>query len=95
MLVSNFASRKESFQNDAYEDLYLGPCPQTKEVPSELEHLKNIKILVFHLMPLEFMMSQDFRSISHVPGVGFRYINDKEDEEASTSASTITEHHNQ
>ncbi|GMN70943.1 hypothetical protein TIFTF001_055901, partial [Ficus carica] len=59
------------------EGLYLGPCPQMKDVPSGLQHLKKLKTLVFNLFPLEFIFFQDFRTASHVPQVGFTHRNDQ------------------
>ncbi|XP_010092356.2 disease resistance protein RPM1 isoform X1 [Morus notabilis] len=53
------------------EQLFLGPFPQMKEVPSGLEHLKKLKTLVFHLMPPLFMISSDFVCVNHVQQVRF------------------------
>ena len=37
--------------------LVIGDCPQLKEVPSGIHHLKSLKILKFDEMPTEFVLS--------------------------------------
>ncbi|GMY30830.1 disease resistance protein RPM1-like [Fagus crenata] len=55
------------------EGLVIGPCLQLKEVPSGIQHLRNLKDLRFVDMPKEFEESLDpeqgpcFRIIEHVP----------------------------
>ncbi|GMN20754.1 hypothetical protein TIFTF001_050069 [Ficus carica] len=55
------------------EELWVGPCPEMKDLPSGLQHLKKLKTLVFNLFTLEFIFFQDFQTVSHVPLVGFIY----------------------
>jgi disease resistance protein RPM1 len=38
------------------EQLEIGPCPQMKEVPSGIQHLKSLKILNFYEIPGEFVL---------------------------------------
>ncbi|GMN59093.1 hypothetical protein TIFTF001_028182 [Ficus carica] len=67
------------------EELYIGPCPQMKVVPSGLEYLKNLKILLFFRMPVKFMMFQDFGTLEKLPVlVVFNYINDNKQTELVT-----------
>jgi disease resistance protein RPM1 len=33
-----------------FEQLEIGPCPEMMEVPSEIQHLKSLKILDFYEM---------------------------------------------
>ena len=59
------------------EDLYIGPCPQMKKLPSGLQHLKNLKDIFFNKMPTELMTSQDFHIVLHVPRIIFCFIDDQ------------------
>uniref|UniRef100_A0A2N9G1T7 NB-ARC domain-containing protein n=1 Tax=Fagus sylvatica TaxID=28930 RepID=A0A2N9G1T7_FAGSY len=55
------------------EKFVIGPCPQLKEVPSGIQHLRNLKDLRFQNMPKEFDESLDpeqgscFWIVEHVP----------------------------
>ena len=55
------------------EVLTIGPSPQLKEVPSGIQHLRNLKDLIFRDMPKEFEESLDpeqgscFWIVEHVP----------------------------
>jgi disease resistance protein RPM1 len=55
------------------ESLLIGPSPQLKEVPSGIQHLRNLKDLRFLDMPKEFEESLDpeqgscFWIVEHVP----------------------------
>ena len=61
------------------EKLEIGECPQLKEVPSGIHHLKSLKILEFTEMPTEFVLSlqpdegPDFGKVKHIPSVTFWY----------------------
>ncbi|GMN60870.1 hypothetical protein TIFTF001_029954 [Ficus carica] len=61
------------------EELELGPCPLMKEMPSDIQHLKNLKYLCFKDMPREFVIGlqqdggADYWKIQHLPYVGFDY----------------------
>ena len=61
------------------EMLQIGPCPQLKEVPSGIHHLKSLKILKFFDMPTEFVISlqpdegPDFWKVEHIPSLSFKY----------------------
>ena len=61
------------------ETILIGPCPQLKEVPCSIHHLKCLKYLIFYDMPTEFVLSlqpnegPDFWKVTHVPSVLFRY----------------------
>jgi len=61
------------------EKLLIGDCPQLKEVPSGIHHLKSLKILQFSEMPTEFVLSlqpdegPDFGKVKHIPSVIFWY----------------------
>ena len=61
------------------EQLDIGPCPQLKEVPSGIHHLKSLKQLRFDEMPTEFVLSlqpdegPNFGKIKHIPSVTFWY----------------------
>ena len=61
------------------EKLVIGYCPQLKEVPSGIHHLKSLKILEFYEMPTEFVLSlqpdegPDFGKVKHIPSVSFWY----------------------
>ena len=59
------------------ETLSIGECPQLKEVPSGIHHLKSLKNLIFEEMPTEFVLSlqpdegPDFEKVKHIPSVTF------------------------
>ncbi|KAM3743902.1 hypothetical protein ACB098_06G011100 [Castanea mollissima] len=59
------------------EHLVIGECPQLKEVPSGIHHLKSLKHLQFDEMPTEFVLSlqpdegPDFEKVKHIPSVTF------------------------
>ena len=61
------------------EGLDIGPCPQLKELPSGIHHLKTLKSLEVYEMPNEFVLGMqpneghDFWKIKHVPFVRFWY----------------------
>ncbi|KAL4618521.1 hypothetical protein ACB092_06G016600 [Castanea dentata] len=61
------------------EFLEIGDCPQLKEVPSGIHHLKSLKNLRFREMPIEFVLSlqpdegPDFGKVKHIPSVTFWY----------------------
>ncbi|XP_050246323.1 disease resistance protein RPM1-like isoform X12 [Quercus robur] len=61
------------------ERLQIGECPQLKEVPSGIHHLKSLKKLEFSEMPTEFVLSlqpdegPDFGKVKHIPSVTFWY----------------------
>ncbi|XP_030928648.1 disease resistance protein RPM1-like [Quercus lobata] len=61
------------------EFLEIGECPQLKEVPSSIHHLKSLKKLKFTEMPTEFVLSlqpdegPDFGKVEHIPCVEFWY----------------------
>ncbi|KAM3696078.1 hypothetical protein ACJW31_06G011000 [Castanea mollissima] len=61
------------------EFLEIGDCPQLKEVPSGIHHLKSLKNLRFRQMPTEFVLSlqpdegPDFGKVKHIPSVTFCY----------------------
>jgi len=61
------------------EKLEIGECPQLKEVPSGIHHLKSLKILQFYEMPTEFVLSLqpdeglDFGKVKHIPSITFLY----------------------
>ena len=61
------------------ERLVIGPCPQLKEVPSGIQHLRNLKDLRFRDMPKEFEESLDpeqgsrFWIVEHVPVIFLRH----------------------
>ena len=60
------------------EMLEIGSCPQLKEVPSSIHHLKSLKNLQFNEMPTEFILSlqpdgPDFEKVRHIPSVTFFY----------------------
>nr|XP_023903386.1 disease resistance protein RPM1-like [Quercus suber] len=55
------------------ENFEIGDCPQLKEVPSGIHHLKSLKKLSFTEMPIEFVLSlqpdegPDFWKVKHIP----------------------------
>nr|XP_023894879.1 disease resistance protein RPM1-like [Quercus suber] len=61
------------------QNLDIGECPQLKEVPSSIQHLKSLKNLQLWEMPTEFVLSLqpdeglDFGKVKHIPSVTFRY----------------------
>ncbi|KAL4618524.1 hypothetical protein ACB092_06G016900 [Castanea dentata] len=61
------------------EFLQIRECPQLKEVPSGIHHLKSLKELYFTEMPTEFVLSlqpdegPDFGKVKHIPSVNFCY----------------------
>ncbi|XP_075670915.1 disease resistance protein RPM1-like [Castanea sativa] len=61
------------------EFLGISDCPQLKEVPSGIHHLKCLKKLYFTEMPTEFVLSlqpdegPDFGKVKHIPSVNFGY----------------------
>ena len=61
------------------ESLVIARCPQLKEVPSGIHHLKNLKLLKFEDMSTEFVLSlqqdegPDFGKVKHIPSVTFWY----------------------
>ena len=61
------------------EKLVIGECPQLKEVPSGIHHLKSLKIVEFVEMPIELVLSlqpdegPDFGKVKHIPCVDFLF----------------------
>ncbi|KAM3743906.1 hypothetical protein ACB098_06G011400 [Castanea mollissima] len=61
------------------EFLQISECPQLKEVPSGIHHLKSLKQLSFTEMPTEFVLSlqpdegPDFGKVEHISFVNFWY----------------------
>ncbi|XP_075668165.1 disease resistance protein RPM1-like [Castanea sativa] len=61
------------------ERLAIGECPQLKEVPSGIHHLKSLKNMEIYEMPTEFVLSlqpdegPDFEKVEHIPFVKFWY----------------------
>ena len=57
--------------------LRIGPCPQLKEVPSDIHLMKSLQHLEFIEMSREFMLSvqpnkgPDFGKVKHIPSVEF------------------------
>nr|XP_048332100.1 disease resistance protein RPM1-like [Ziziphus jujuba var. spinosa] len=63
------------------ESLEIGPSPQLKEVPSGIQHLKNLQYLCFYDMSMKFMKSmlpggQHYKIVQHVPRVRISYTRD-------------------
>nr|POE57987.1 putative disease resistance rpp8-like protein 4 [Quercus suber] len=62
------------------QNLDIGECPQLKEVPSSIQHLKSLKNLQLWEMPTEFVLSLqpdeglDFGKVKHIPSVTFRIV---------------------
>ncbi|XP_057971664.1 disease resistance protein RPM1-like [Malania oleifera] len=61
------------------EELTIGPTPELKEVPSGIQHLKNLTNLTFFDMPEELALGlqpgqgRDYYNIQHIPTVLFTY----------------------
>ncbi|EXB87531.1 Disease resistance protein RPM1 [Morus notabilis] len=61
----------------------FGPCPLMKQVPSDIQHLTNLKSLGIYDMPREFVVclqpdgGADYCQIRHVPSVTFHYYRQK------------------
>ncbi|XP_059654553.1 disease resistance protein RPM1-like [Cornus florida] len=57
------------------EELYIGPSPQLKEVPSGIQHLKKLRLLGFTDMPTKFIErmrgdeGQDYHIVKHIPSI--------------------------
>ncbi|XP_060675264.1 disease resistance protein RPM1-like [Ziziphus jujuba] len=63
------------------ESLEIGPSPQLKEVPSGIQHLKNLQYLCFYDTSMKFMKSmlpggQHYKIVQHVPRVRISYTRD-------------------
>ncbi|KAJ0080750.1 hypothetical protein Patl1_09584 [Pistacia atlantica] len=60
------------------EDLRIGSCPRLKEIPIGIEHLRNLKILVFRLMLKEiYYMIKDekWKEVTqHIPKISVTFI---------------------
>ncbi|XP_062078201.1 disease resistance protein RPM1-like [Humulus lupulus] len=48
------------------EELFIGPCPQLKELPSGFQHLTNIKKVHLRELPTIFWMSNTFQSYRNI-----------------------------
>ncbi|XP_062162217.1 disease resistance protein RPM1-like [Alnus glutinosa] len=61
------------------EQLEIGPCPQMKEVPSGIHHLKSLKILDFYEMQGEFVLrmqpdtGEDYWKVNKVTTIRLKY----------------------
>jgi disease resistance protein RPM1 len=61
------------------EQLEIGPCPQMKEVPAGIQHLKSLKILDFYEMDREFVLrmqpdgGEDYWKVKKVITIRLRY----------------------
>lgn len=61
------------------EELFIGPSPLLKEVPSRIQLLRNLKVLKLFNMPREFVLAmqpvegRDYWKINHIPSVHFWY----------------------
>ncbi|XP_059436291.1 disease resistance protein RPM1-like [Corylus avellana] len=61
------------------EQLEIGPCPQMKEVPAGIQHLKSLKILDFYEMLGEFVLrmqpdgGEDYWKVKMVTTIRLRY----------------------
>ncbi|CAK7323839.1 unnamed protein product [Dovyalis caffra] len=68
------------------ETLYIGPCPQLKEVPSGIQHLKHLKELYFAGMSNEFTQrlsreeGEDYWKVKHVPFLQYDGTYDPDDQ---------------
>ncbi|EXB87533.1 Putative disease resistance protein [Morus notabilis] len=63
------------------EEFHFGNCTRMKEMPSDIQHLTNLKSLAIHDMPREFVVrlqpdgGVDYWKIQHVPSITFHYHN--------------------
>ncbi|XP_024027132.1 disease resistance protein RPM1 [Morus notabilis] len=63
------------------EEFHFGRCALMKEMPSDIQHLSNLKSFSIHDMPREFVVRLqpdggiDYWKIQHVPSVTFHYYN--------------------
>ncbi|XP_028052379.1 disease resistance protein RPM1-like [Camellia sinensis] len=61
------------------EEIWIGPSPQLKEVPSGFHHLKRLAALSFYDMPMEFLdrmqpdEGEDYWIIQHIPDIKFSF----------------------
>jgi disease resistance protein RPM1 len=61
------------------EQLEIGPCPQMKEVPAGIQHLKSLKILDFYEMDREFVLrmqpdgGEDYWKVKKVTTIRLKY----------------------
>ncbi|KAE7996418.1 hypothetical protein FH972_001145 [Carpinus fangiana] len=61
------------------EQLEIGPCPQMKEVPSGIQHLKSLKVIDFYEMQREFVLhlqpdrGKDYWKVKKVTTIRFGY----------------------
>ena len=61
------------------EQLEIGPCPQMKEVPFGIQHLKSLKIIDFYEMRREFVLhlqldrGKDYWKVMKVTTICFSY----------------------
>ncbi|PON86706.1 NB-ARC domain, LRR domain containing protein [Trema orientale] len=61
------------------EEFEIGPSPLMKEVPSDIQHLQNLRSLKFYEMPKQFVVGiqpiegPDDLKVKHVPSVRFSY----------------------
>lgn len=61
------------------EDLFIGPNPILKEVPSDIQHLEKLKLLKIYDMPKEFVLGmqphvgKDYWKVKHVACIVFCY----------------------
>ncbi|CAL5391848.1 unnamed protein product [Camellia sinensis] len=61
------------------EEIWIGPSPQLKEVPSGFHHLKRLAALSFYDMPMEFLdrmqpdEGEDYWIIQHIPDIRFSF----------------------
>ncbi|KAM1126602.1 hypothetical protein ACFX2B_041265 [Malus domestica] len=72
------------------QDFYIARCPQLKEVPSGIHHLRNLRFLVFYSMPKEFARQMDpnngphYWIVKHIRHVIFGYKSDPRYDEYET-----------
>ncbi|KAM1253819.1 hypothetical protein ACFX2J_041656 [Malus domestica] len=61
------------------QEFHIGPCPQLKEVPSGIHHLRNLRYLWIYDMPKEFAQQMDpnngphYWIVRHIRHVVFSY----------------------